>query len=72
MDENEELKALYRDFYKEPLSDLAEKMLHTSYEDKSSVFRKTKKSEIKKEERKRDGKMKKWKNICRAIIYGSI
>ena len=36
--ENEELKALYRDFYKEPLSELAEKMLHTQYTDQSELL----------------------------------
>ena len=36
--ENEELKALYREFYKEPLSDLAEKMLHTRYRDQSELL----------------------------------
>lgn len=34
--ENEEIKALYREFYGEPLSELAEKMLHTFYYDRSS------------------------------------
>ncbi|WP_426711360.1 rubrerythrin [Cetobacterium sp. SF1] len=34
--ENEEIKALYEDFYGKPLSELAEKMLHTIYFDKSS------------------------------------
>ena len=34
--ENEEIKALYEEFYKEPLSELAEKMLHTFYVDRSS------------------------------------
>lgn len=33
--ENEEIKALYKEFYKKPLSDLAEKMLHTDYLDRS-------------------------------------
>lgn len=33
--ENEEIKALYQEFYGKPLSELAEKMLHTSYVDKS-------------------------------------
>lgn len=33
--ENEEIKALYRDFYGQPLSALAEKILHTIYFDKS-------------------------------------
>ncbi|GAA0680790.1 ferredoxin hydrogenase [Clostridium cadaveris] len=34
--ENEEIKALYKEFYCEPLSELAEKILHTSYLDRSS------------------------------------
>ena len=34
--ENAEIKALYKEFYKEPLSELAEKMLHTSYVDRSA------------------------------------
>ena len=33
--ENEEIKELYREFYGQPLSELAEQLLHTSYEDKS-------------------------------------
>lgn len=33
--ENEEIKQLYQEFYKEPLSELAEKMLHTQYIDRS-------------------------------------
>ncbi|MDD3165034.1 MAG: [FeFe] hydrogenase, group A [Oscillospiraceae bacterium] len=33
--DNEEIKALYRDFYGKPLSELAEKMLHTLYRDRS-------------------------------------
>ncbi|KMW21518.1 [FeFe] hydrogenase, group A [Enterocloster citroniae] len=32
--ENEKIKVLYQEFYKKPLSELAEKMLHTSYRDK--------------------------------------
>lgn len=36
--ENKEIKALYEEFYKEPLSELAEKMLHTSYIDRSSAL----------------------------------
>ena len=35
-DENEEIKALYRDFYGEPLSELAEELLHTNYTDRRS------------------------------------
>ena len=33
--ENEEIKALYKEFYGKPLSDLAQKMLHTTYFDRS-------------------------------------
>ncbi|WP_270526206.1 [FeFe] hydrogenase, group A [Longibaculum muris] len=33
--ENPEIKQLYAEFYQEPMSDLAEEMLHTSYTDKS-------------------------------------
>ncbi|MGM9612882.1 MAG: [FeFe] hydrogenase, group A [Butyricicoccus sp.] len=34
--ENPEIQQLYREFYGEPLSELAEKMLHTTYLDRSS------------------------------------
>ena len=33
--ENEEIKELYREFYGKPLSEMAEKMLHTGYKDRS-------------------------------------
>lgn len=36
--ENEEIKALYREFYGKPLSGLAEKMLHTFYTEKSGML----------------------------------
>lgn len=36
--ENEELKQLYEEFYGKPLSELAEKMLHTTYTDKSTLL----------------------------------
>ena len=36
--ENEEIKTLYKEFYKSPLSDLAEQMLHTNYNDKSKLL----------------------------------
>lgn len=35
---NEEIKQLYKEFYKKPLSELAEKMLHTYYQDKSELL----------------------------------
>lgn len=33
--QNKEIIELYKEFYKEPLSEMAEKMLHTSYKDRS-------------------------------------
>ena len=36
--ENPEIIHLYEEFYGKPLSELAEKMLHTSYEDKSEIL----------------------------------
>ncbi|MBM6836980.1 iron hydrogenase small subunit [Clostridium saudiense] len=36
--ENEEIKNLYKEFYKKPLSDLSEQMLHTYYNDKSKLL----------------------------------
>lgn len=37
--ENEEIKALYSEFYGKPLSGLAEKMLHTCYRSRSGQLR---------------------------------
>ena len=39
--ENAEIKELYREFYGEPLSELAEQMLHTAYFDRSGDIDKT-------------------------------
>lgn len=36
--ENPDIIEVYKQFYNKPLSDLAEKMLHTSYNDKSSIL----------------------------------
>lgn len=38
--ENPYIKAVYEQFYKEPLSELAEKMLHTMYTDHSDILKK--------------------------------
>ena len=35
---NPDIQKIYADFYGEPLSELAEKMLHTSYTDRSAIF----------------------------------
>ncbi|MDD3278867.1 MAG: [FeFe] hydrogenase, group A [Lachnospiraceae bacterium] len=45
--ENEEIKQLYQEFYGKPLSELAEKMLHTTYEDKSQLLGGKKMSTVK-------------------------
>ncbi len=37
--ENPSIKQIYEEFYGEPLSETAEKMLHTYYEDKSNIFK---------------------------------
>ena len=37
--ENPEIKAVYEEFYGEPLSEIAEQMLHTSYRDASGILR---------------------------------
>ena len=54
--ENPEIIRLYEEFYGKPLSELAERMLHTSYEDKSEIFN-----------RKGDKKMSKW--VCSICGY---
>ncbi|MGN0378690.1 MAG: [FeFe] hydrogenase, group A [Butyrivibrio sp.] len=36
--ENPEIKQVYEEFYGKPLSEMAEKMLHTKYEDKSGIL----------------------------------
>ena len=46
--ENPEIIALYKEFYDKPLSELAEKMLHTSYEDRSEILKRKVEPEVKK------------------------
>ena len=58
--ENKEIKQLYQEFYDAPLSELAESMLHTTYQDRSA--------DLTKGARK---KMTKWKcSICGYIYEG--
>ena len=58
--ENPQIKAVYEAFYGRPLSELAEKMLHTSYTDHSDMLR-----------RKDEKSMSKWKcKICGYIHEG--
>ncbi len=45
---NPEIIRLYEEFYKEPLSELAEQMLHTNYTDRSEDLGKGRKNEMKK------------------------
>ena len=74
--ENPEIKAVYEAFYGHPLSELAEQMLHTSYQDRSGLIQKNPASEeIRgvpgKEEIEQGGNktMSKWKcKIC-GYIY---
>lgn len=58
--ENPEIKAVYEAFYGQPLSEMAEKMLHTTYQDCSNII-----------QRKDDKTMSKWKcKICGYIYEG--
>lgn len=58
--ENKEIQQLYREFYDAPLSELAEAMLHTAYQDRSADLTKGAKKE-----------MTKWKcSICGYIYEG--
>ena len=58
--ENPEIKEVYEAFYGQPLSEMAEKMLHTSYQDRSDII-----------QRKDEKKMSKWKcKICGYIYEG--
>lgn len=60
--ENEQIKKLYEEFYGQPLSELAEKMLHTMYKDRSELLNVNAKEEK---------KMTKWKcGICGYIYEG--
>ncbi|MCI6677272.1 MAG: [FeFe] hydrogenase, group A [Clostridiales bacterium] len=58
--ENPDIKEVYEQFYGKPLSEIAEKMLHTSYKDKSSILK-----------NKGGHKMASWKcKICGYIYEG--
>ena len=58
--ENPSIRQLYEEFYGKPLSEMAEKMLHTMYEDKSMILNK-----------KGDKKMAQWKcKVCGYIYEG--
>ena len=58
--ENPSIRQVYEEFYGKPLSEMAEKMLHTMYEDKSMILNK-----------KGDKKMAQWKcKVCGYIYEG--
>lgn len=58
--ENPDIKRVYEEFYGKPLSEMAEKMLHTSYEDKSKIIK-----------RKGENRMRTWKcKVCGYIYEG--
>lgn len=57
---NPDIEKVYAKFYGKPLSELAEKMLHTSYRDKSTIFN-----------RKGEQTMGKWKcKVCGYVYEG--
>ncbi|MDD7209934.1 MAG: [FeFe] hydrogenase, group A [Lachnospiraceae bacterium] len=58
---NPDIKTVYDEFYEKPLSELAEKMLHTSYQDRSTIFQQGKGEKV----------MTKWKcKVCGYIYEG--
>ena len=69
--ENPDIRMIYEEFYGKPLSELAEKMLHTSYVDRSSTIKKkdaAKAGDVSKGEGKN---MKTWKcGICGYVYEG--
>ena len=72
--ENPEIKAVYEAFYGQPLSPLAEQMLHTTYQDRSSLIQKGEKIQLESNTPTSEGAkkaMSKWKcKICGYIHEG--
>ena len=72
--ENPEIKAVYEAFYGQPLSPLAEQMLHTTYQDRSSLIQKGEKTQSEPNTATSEGAkkaMSKWKcKICGYIHEG--
>ncbi|MCI6630530.1 MAG: [FeFe] hydrogenase, group A [Lachnospiraceae bacterium] len=78
--ENPEIKQVYEEFYGKPLGEMAEKMLHTSYTDRSDTIKKSERNTSNTEnientettaQRKGEGNMKTWKcKICGHIYEG--
>lgn len=72
--ENPDIKKVYEGYYEEPLSPLAEKLLHTSYIDRSSDLGekgKIERLEVKEEESKEEG-IKYQCDICMYIHEGEL
>ena len=73
--ENPEIKQVYEEFYGKPLSEMAEKMLHTSYQDRSDIFHKgpslTETDKMEEQPRKSTGEQ--WRcSICGYIYEGAL
>ncbi len=72
--ENPEIKAVYEAFYGQPLSPLAEQMLHTTYQDRSNLIQKAEKTQSEPNTATSEGAkkaMSKWKcKICGYIHEG--
>ena len=72
--ENPEIKAVYEAFYGQPLSPLAEQMLHTTYQDRSNLIQKAEKTQPEPNTATSEGAkkaMSKWKcKICGYIHEG--
>ena len=75
--ENPEIRQVYEEFYRAPLSEMAEKMLHTSYKNRSDIFaHKTKESKNPRINSTNQNKgeectMAKWKcKVCGYIYEG--
>lgn len=67
--ENPDIIRIYEEFYEKPLSELAEKMLHTMYTDRSEILKRNGSVSPKQEAEKKEGegKMSKW--VCSVCGY---
>ncbi len=66
--ENEEIIAVYKEFYGEPLSELAEKMLHTIYRSRNDILHITENTEVEQDKKLEAAKGKK-KYKCKICGY---
>lgn len=70
--ENEEIKQLYAEFYHKPLSELAEKMLHTMYTDRSADLGNTMTDNNQKQEVIKTGMSKFVCSVCGYVHEGEV